>query len=126
MTLLAIYIQGNVLIIKEMLSIVISEKKKIKYINELQPDDSGINIILYMLRTSEKDQNFLGRPRFRGDAILHLLGRPRSFRRTILDELSEVRCVSLCILKCRKNSNLDFMYFLQMWHLRSCSISKTT
>lgn len=85
-----------------------------------------MNTVLYIVLTSEKDQNFLGRPRFRGDAILRVLGRARSFRRSILDELPELRCVSLCIFKCRRNSNLDLISFLQMWHLRSCSISKIT
>jgi len=83
-------------------------------------------IVLYMLLASEKDQNFLGRPRFRGDAILRVFGRARSFRRSILDELPELRCLSLCIFKCRRNNNLDFISFLQIWHLCSCSTSKTT
>lgn len=85
-----------------------------------------MNIVLYMMFANEKDQNFLGRPRFRGDAILCVPGRARSFRRSILDELPELRCVSLCIFKCCRNNNLDLMSFLQMWHLRSCSTNKTT
>lgn len=65
----------------------------------------------------EKDQNFRGRPRFRGEAIFRALGRTRTLRRSILG-------VSLCSFRCCKNSILDLISFLQTWHLRSCSTSK--